>query len=92
MMARPSQISLASQDVTGGQTGTRAKVDGHEFVVVAKRKHGETLAQMATTSFGVSGDKPRSAAHSCEREERVCACVCELPFLSLFWCVFVSLK
>lgn len=51
------------------------KENGHEAGVCGRfeKEHGETLAQMATTSVGVSRNKPPSDAHSCEREEFVWA-------------------
>lgn len=69
MMAWRLQISLPSQDVrapNGNNSEGEAGVCG-----CFEKEHGETLAQMVTTSFGVSRDKPRSDAHSCEREECV---------------------
>lgn len=69
MMAWRLQISLPSQDVrapNGNNSEGEAGVCG-----CFEKEHGETLAQMVTTSFGVSRDKPRSDTHSCEREECV---------------------
>lgn len=77
-------------ETSGRQTGTTAKVNGHEAGVCGRfeKEHGKTLAQMATTGFSVSRNKPRSDAHS--YEGGMCVRWCGVFWAA--WFVFVTLK